>query len=124
MAMTCTSLPMRRVAFQQKHITWPSVAWRLLAPNRLRGLAWPENCSVIGRAQRGSERSLRSCSTMQALLVLYSHGRCSFCVPAKLRAHRTSEQTRLNLVCFRESRVLQGDRSYAYIENLSAAIRR
>jgi nicotinamidase-related amidase len=39
---------------------------RLVAagPSRSHGLAWPENCSVIGRAQRGSGRSPRSSSRL------------------------------------------------------------
>jgi nicotinamidase-related amidase len=39
-----------------------------------RGLAWPENCSAIGRAQRGSEKSLRSCSIMPARPAPYPPG--------------------------------------------------
>ena len=38
------------------------------------GLAWPESCSAIGRAQKGSEQSLRSCSTMPALPAPYWRG--------------------------------------------------
>jgi len=33
-------------------------------PSRSPGWAWPENCSVIGRARKGSEPSRKSCSTM------------------------------------------------------------
>jgi nicotinamidase-related amidase len=47
---------------------------RLVAANRSHGLAWPENCGVIGRAQKGSEKSLRSCSTMPALPAPYLRG--------------------------------------------------
>ena len=42
-----------------KHMTWESAAWWLREPNRLRGLAWRENFSVIGRAQSTSEKWLR-----------------------------------------------------------------
>src|SRR5216684_2706151 len=61
---------------------------RLVAagPNRLRGLAWPENSSVIELAERGARRSLSSFSTTQAQPVLCSRGRCSCCGPRKSRA--------------------------------------
>src|SRR5436305_5580962 len=39
-----------------------------------RGLAWRENCSVIGRVQKGLEQSPRSCSTMPALPAPYWDG--------------------------------------------------
>ncbi len=54
--------------------------------NRLRGLAWPENSSVIGRVLRGPRRSFSCFSTTQALPALYSRGRCSCYRPSESRA--------------------------------------
>src|SRR5258708_12326094 len=55
-------------------MTWPCAVLSPRGPNRSRGWAWPENCSVIGRARRGSEQSLRSCSTMPAPPAPYWRG--------------------------------------------------
>src|SRR5258708_37500324 len=55
-------------------MTWPCAVLSPRGPNRSRGWAWPENCSVIGRARRGSEQSPRSCSTMPAPPAPYWRG--------------------------------------------------
>src|SRR5258708_1712691 len=73
-AMTCTSSPMPREASLERHTTWPSVASWPRGLNRLRGLAWPENSSVIGRVLRGPRRSFSCFSTTQVLPALYSRG--------------------------------------------------
>src|SRR6266481_6166229 len=76
-AMTCTSSLTPREASLKRHTTWQFVASWLRVPNRLRGLAWPENSSVTGRAVRGPRRSFSCFSPTQALPVPYSRGRCS-----------------------------------------------
>src|SRR6266446_2186434 len=85
-ATTCTSSPTPRAASLLKHTIWESAAWWLRELNRLPGLAWRENFSVIGRAQSALEKSLSFLSTMPALLVLCSCGRRSYWVPLKSRA--------------------------------------
>src|SRR6266446_6853767 len=87
--------PTPRAASRLKHTIWQSAAWWARELNRLPGLAWRENFSVIGRAQSALEKSLSFLSTMPALLVLCSCGRRSYWVPLKSRARRASWQTRL-----------------------------
>jgi nicotinamidase-related amidase len=76
----------------QKHTIWRSGASWLREPNRLHGLAWPENSGVIGRrAQRGSARSFSYFATTQAPPALYSHGRCS-CYGSRKSHVRTASE--------------------------------
>src|SRR2546428_13791475 len=91
-AMTCTSSPTPRGASLQKHTIRQSGASWLREHNRLHGLAWPENSSVIGRrAQRGAATSFSYFATTQAPPVLYSHGRCSCYGPTKSHVRNASE---------------------------------
>src|SRR5260221_560720 len=71
------TMVMNNVASLERHTIWPSVASWPRGLNRLRGLAWPENSSVIGRVLRGPRRSFSCFSTTPALPVPYSRGRCS-----------------------------------------------
>src|SRR5260370_5073678 len=96
-AMTCTSSPTPREASLQRHTTWQSAASWPRGPNRSRGLAWPENSSVIGRALRGQRRSFSCFATMQALPVLYSRGRCSCYRPSEAKAMTQRATTALSL---------------------------
>src|SRR5258706_10459936 len=66
-ATTSMWLPTLRAASLRKHMTWQSAASSPRGPNRSHGLAWLGNFSAIGRALRGSEKLLRSCSIMPAL---------------------------------------------------------
>src|SRR5216684_2215826 len=91
-AMTCTSSPTPREASLERHTTWQSAVSWPRGPNRLRGLAWPENSSVIGRAPRGPRKSFSCFSTTQALRVLYSRGRCNCCKRSESRAPRAFVQ--------------------------------
>src|SRR6266404_2563996 len=91
----CRSSPTQRAAAALTHTIWESAAWWLRELNRLPGLAWRENFSVIGRAQSALEKSLSFLSTMPALLVLCSCGRRSYWALLKSRARRASWQTRL-----------------------------
>jgi quinol monooxygenase YgiN len=73
--------------------TWQSAAWWLPEFNPLPGSAWRGNFSVIGLAQRASEKSLSFLSTMPAQLVPYSCGRRSCWAPPKIRVPRAKGNT-------------------------------
>src|SRR5258708_37939455 len=90
--MTCaSSLTLREVSLE-RHTTWQFAASWPRGPNRLHGLAWPENSSVIGRVMRGPRRSFSCFSTTQAPPVPYSRGRCSCYKPSESRAPRAFVQ--------------------------------
>src|SRR6266849_3827700 len=108
-AMTCTPSPTPQGASLERHTTWQFAASWPRGPNRLRGLAWPENSSVIGRALRGPRRSFSCFSTTQALPVRYSRGRCSCYRPSESKALELSCRRDLDLDCFRHDRAPQGD---------------